>query len=54
MHDTTHAEKPFSDADIHHFHTEDFGAAKAVVVLMVSIFCTGVVLYSIVAWTVMR
>ena len=47
-------ENPFSDADLQHFHHEDYAAAKAVVTLMVGIFCTGVVLYSIVAWTVMK
>jgi hypothetical protein len=52
----THAvhpvDNPFTAADIQHLHDEDFAAAKAVVSLMVGIFITGVVLYSIVAWTV--
>jgi hypothetical protein len=43
----------FSKAELDYFHAEDFAAGKAVVLLMVGIFSTGVVLYSIVAGAVM-
>jgi hypothetical protein len=42
----------FSDAEWQSFRQSDMGAAKAVVVLMGSIFGTGLVLYSIVAYVV--
>lgn len=43
---------PFTDAEWDHHHSEDFSAGKAVVVLMVGIFSTGVFIYSIVALAV--
>ena len=43
----------FNDAEVGTFRAEDYAAGKAVVILMLSIFSTGVVLYSIVAYTVM-
>ncbi len=45
---------PFSDAEIESLHAQDLYAAKVVVTLMVSIFATGVVLYTIVAWACWR
>jgi hypothetical protein len=45
--------KPFSDAEWQSLQAADVAAARAVVVLMVSIFLTGVVLYSIVAISVL-
>jgi hypothetical protein len=45
-----HEGAPFSEAEIHQLHAQDLYAAKVVVTLMVSIFATGVVLYTIVAW----
>ena len=41
----------FSDAEWQQLRNEDYAAATAIVVLMVSIFSIGVVLYTIVAWT---
>jgi hypothetical protein len=43
---------PFSDSEWAQLRAEDFAAASAIVILMVSIFSIGVVLYSIVAWAV--
>jgi hypothetical protein len=43
---------PFTDAELAQLHAEDFAAGKAVVMLMVGIFSTGVVLYTIVAASV--
>ena len=43
----------YSDAEIDTLRAEDYAAGKAVVMLMLGIFSTGVVLYSIVAYTVM-
>ena len=40
----------FSDQELAQLHTDDFKAASAIVILMVSIFSVGVVLYTIVAW----
>jgi hypothetical protein len=40
----------FSDEEWQQLRNEDYAAAAAIVVLLVSIFCIGVVLYSIVAW----
>lgn len=42
----------FTDAELDTFRAEDYAAGKAVVILMLSIFSTGVVLYSIVAYAV--
>ncbi len=41
---------PFSDEEWSQLRNEDYGAGAAIVILMVSIFCIGVVLYTIVAW----
>jgi hypothetical protein len=41
---------PFSEGEWAQLRAEDFAAAAAIVILMVSIFSIGVVLYSIVAW----
>jgi hypothetical protein len=54
--ETHHAETSevvFTDMEWDHLRAEDFSAAKAVVLLMVGIFSTGVVLYSFVAAAVM-
>jgi hypothetical protein len=42
----------FTEAELNQYQAEDFSAARAVVLLMVCIFSTGVILYSVVAWTV--
>jgi hypothetical protein len=42
----------FTDAEWAALQAEDFAGGKAVVMLMLSIFLTGVVLYSIVAYSV--
>jgi hypothetical protein len=42
----------FTDADWAGFQSEDFSAGKAVVLLMLAIFSTGVLIYSIVAYWV--
>jgi hypothetical protein len=47
---SAHAESPFSDQEWAQLHAEDFAGASAIVILMVSIFCVGIVLYTIVAW----
>ena len=44
---------PFTDAEWDEQHREDFAAGKAVVILMVGIFSTGVIIYSIVAYAIM-
>ena len=44
---------PFTDAEIAHFQSEDRHAGGAVIVLMASIFSIGVVLYSIVLYSVL-
>jgi hypothetical protein len=52
-----HATPPtnaYTDAEIHHMQAEDFAAGKAVVILMLGIFGTGVFIYSIVAFWVMN
>ncbi len=41
---------PFSDEEWARLRAEDFAGASAIVTLMVSIFCVGIVLYTIVAW----
>lgn len=41
----------FTDQQWQEFRNEDFKAGSAVVMLMLAIFCIGVVLYSIVALT---
>jgi hypothetical protein len=48
-----HAPSPsFSDAEWDNLRAEDYAGGKAVVMLMLGIFLTGVVLYSIVAYFV--
>lgn len=50
--DHAHAEDlPFSEADIEEFHRQDYAAGVAVCGLMLSIFCVGIVIYSIVVIT---
>ncbi len=39
---------PFSEPELAQLHASDLFAARAVVCLMVGIFCTGLVLYSII------
>ena len=48
---TAAVEDLFTDQQWQEFHKEDTKAGGAVVLLMLSIFCIGVVLYSIVALT---
>lgn len=43
----------FTDAEWANFRREDFAAGKAVVILMLSIFLTGVFIYCVVAYWVM-
>jgi hypothetical protein len=42
----------FSENEVHFFHADDAKAAGAIVVLMAGIFTVGIVLYLIVAWSV--
>jgi len=44
----------FSDAELAQFHVDDFAAGRAVVILMLGIFSTGVFIYSIVAYWVIN
>jgi hypothetical protein len=53
MSDHSTSSHAHNDAEIETFRAEDYAAGKAVVILMLGIFSTGVVLYSIVAYTVM-
>ncbi len=50
----THAHSPapasFTDADWAEFRAQDYSAGAAVVTLVVSIFCLGIVIYAIVAY----
>ncbi|MFO0964180.1 MAG: hypothetical protein U0793_01150 [Gemmataceae bacterium] len=48
-HDPHHDDMPFTPEEIHELHTQDMKAGTYVVGLMLSIFCTGVFLYSIIA-----
>jgi hypothetical protein len=41
----------FSDEEWQQLRNEDYAAGAAIVILLVSIFCIGVVLYSVVAYT---
>ena len=43
----------FSDAEWQQLREADLAAGRAVIVLMLSIFLIGVVLYSIVVWSVL-
>lgn len=45
---------PYSESELAHMQAEDFAAGKAVVILMLGIFLTGVFIYSIVAFWVMN
>ena len=42
----------YTNAELEQFKAEDFSAGKAVVILMLGIFSTGVFIYSIVAYWV--
>lgn len=53
MSDQSSASKSFSDTEVAQLKTDDFAAAKAVVILMLGIFSTGVFIYAIVAFWVM-
>ncbi len=44
----------FTEADWAGFRLDDYNAGKAVVLLVLGIFCMGVAIYSIVAYTVMN
>jgi hypothetical protein len=43
---------PFTEAELNTFHTSDRKEATVVVALIASIFCIGVVIYTIVAYSV--
>ncbi len=43
----------FTEAELQHLQAEDFSAGRAVVIEMVGIFSLGVIIYSIVAWSIM-
>ena len=43
---------PFTQAELDSLHTQDTAAARAVVVLMCSIFLIGILIYSVVAISV--
>ena len=43
---------PFTDAEWQTLQDSDLAAARAVVSLLLGVFCIGVVLYSIVCWAV--
>ena len=53
MSDQASPTENFSDAELDTLHAEDYAAGRAVVLLMLSIFSTGVILYSIGAYFVM-
>jgi hypothetical protein len=44
--------KAYTETELNQFKAEDFSAGKAVVVLMLGIFSTGVLIYSVVAYWV--
>jgi hypothetical protein len=46
---TDHAAAPFTDAELHTFHTADRKEVTVVIALITSIFVTGVVIYTTVA-----
>jgi dolichyl-phosphate-mannose--protein O-mannosyl transferase len=55
MTESTHAApaaRPFTDAEWSQLQSEDLSAGRAVVILMLAIFTTGVFLYAAVAYTV--
>jgi hypothetical protein len=47
-----HAPFPFTPEEKKEFEQDDIAAGRAVVVLMAAIFCVGLVLYTVVAWSV--
>ena len=49
MSEHSSAASVFTNAELEHFRTEDYSAGKAVVLLMIGIFSTGVFLYLLVA-----
>ena len=49
-----HPATAHTDTDRAGFRADDYNAGKAVVVLVLSIFCMGVGIYSIVAYTVIN
>jgi hypothetical protein len=53
MHSAAPTQSPFSDQEWAQLHAEDLAAASAIVILIGSIFCIGIVLYLIVAWACM-
>jgi hypothetical protein len=53
MTDHTPPANVFSDAELEQLRAEDFAAGQAVVLLMICIFSTGILLYSVVAYAVM-
>ncbi len=44
----------FSDKELAQFHADDYAAGRAVVILMLGIFSTGVFIYSVVAYWVIN
>ncbi|MSU79926.1 MAG: hypothetical protein EXS16_17780 [Gemmataceae bacterium] len=52
--DAGHGAATHTDADWTGFRADDYNAGRAVVVLVLSIFCMGVGIYSIVAYTVIN
>ncbi|MEI7686357.1 MAG: hypothetical protein WCL32_15160 [Planctomycetota bacterium] len=51
-HGDTHAGAPFTVAELDALHSQDVAAGRAVVVLMCSIFLIGVLIYTIVALSI--
>jgi hypothetical protein len=49
-HSAAAAEAPFSNEEVQAFQASDIHAAAVIVVLMASIFATGMVLYAVVAY----
>jgi hypothetical protein len=49
-----HPGLPFTEAEWRDFHESDKGAGAAIIILMSGIFTIGLVLYSIVTYTVAR
>lgn len=44
---------PFTTEEVAYLRAQDYSAGKAIVVLMCGIFFSGIVIYSIVAWSIM-
>jgi hypothetical protein len=56
MHMSAHAHaplNPFNAEEVAYLRAQDYSAGKAIVVLMCGIFFSGIVIYSIVAWSVL-